>query len=121
MSASTNTKHALDRLKERSDFLLVQNKGRKWTAKGMTVFQYPNENKGRRVGFTVTKRLFKKAVDRNRAKRRLRAVAAEILPVHGPDNTDFVLLARADTPTRLFLDLKKDLNWCLSKLKDGRS
>lgn len=117
MSASAKQIQSLDRLKKRSDFLWVQNKGQKWVSKGVTVFVKPNDGLGRRVGITVTKKMYKLAVDRNRVKRRLRAVAAEILPEHAADNIDFVLLGRQESKTRLFVDLKKDLQWCLEKLK----
>lgn len=107
-----------DRLKKRSDFLYSQKHGRKWTAKGLTLIVSENkELEGQRFGVVVTKRLRKKAVDRNRVKRRLRAVATEILPAHAPYSMDYVLIGRDDTQTRMYADLKNDLIWCLKKLK----
>jgi ribonuclease P protein component len=61
-----------------------------------------------RVGFTATKKIGG-AVERNRAKRRLRAAAAALLPLYGLAGSDYVLVARAGTLTRPFADLLEDL------------
>ncbi len=61
-----------------------------------------------RVGFTVSKKVGN-AVIRNRARRRLRAVADELLARHGADGRDYVLIGRAATPTRSFDALRADL------------
>ncbi len=81
----------------------------------------PNDGLGTRFGITVTKRLSKKAVDRNRMKRRLRAVASDILGEYGSDNADYVLLARSETATRPYMDLLNDLKWCLKKLEGKKN
>ena len=61
-----------------------------------------------RVGFTASKKIGG-AVVRNRAKRRLRAVAATTLPLCGVVGTDYVLVARRETVTRPFDALIADL------------
>lgn len=61
-----------------------------------------------RVGFTASKKVGS-AVARNRARRRLRAVAADVLPRLGLNGIDYVLIARAGTLTRDFGDLTRDL------------
>jgi ribonuclease P protein component len=61
-----------------------------------------------RVGFTATKRVGG-AVERNRAKRRLRAAAAALLPLYGLPGSDYVLVARAGTLKRPFAALLEDL------------
>ncbi|MEM6780451.1 MAG: ribonuclease P protein component [Pseudomonadota bacterium] len=114
---STNTDRHLDRLKKRSDFLWAQKNGKKWVSKGLIIIASKNEGLGRRFGVTVTKRLSKKAVDRNRMKRRLRAVAQDIIAQYGQDHTDYVLIGRAETATRVYTDLQNDLKWCLKKLE----
>ena len=53
-----------------------------------------------RVGFTASRKVGN-AVVRNRAKRRLRAAAAEVLPRDGRPGTDYVLIARAQPASGL--------------------
>jgi ribonuclease P protein component len=106
----------MDRLKKRSDFLRVQNNGNKWVSRGMILIVADNDIGKRRFGITVTKKLEKSAVRRNRMKRRLRAIAYDVLPDTARSSMDFILIARQDTSLRLYRDLKNDLEWCLEKL-----
>ncbi|GAA0582625.1 ribonuclease P protein component [Rhizomicrobium electricum] len=101
-----------DRLKKRADFLRAQ-KGIRRSAAGLTLEICPTpEPSGRdgrfRLGFTASRKVGG-AVERNRAKRRLRAVAAAILPAEARERTDYVLIARPATLTRPFPELMKDL------------
>ena len=61
-----------------------------------------------RVGFTASRKVGN-AVVRNRAKRRLRAAADEILARDGCPGTDYVLIARAGTGERRYAELLGDL------------
>lgn len=110
-----NTKK-IARLKKRADFLRVQKAGKKWVSKGMVVELAGNQVSAVRYGLTVSKRVSKSAVIRNRVKRRLRAVAMEVLPAYAPQNLDIVLIGRAETESRDYEDLKNDLIWCLKKM-----
>ncbi len=56
------------------------------------------------------------AVVRNRARRRLRAAAACVLPLHAEPAHDYVLIARAGTLQRRFTDLVADLEAGLRRL-----
>lgn len=72
-----------------------------------------------RVGFTCSKKVGN-AVARNRAKRRLRAAARAVLPEHGRNGWDYVLIGRAGaTAERPFEALKGDLVFALEKLHAG--
>ncbi len=68
------------------------------------------------VGFTASKKVGG-AVERNRAKRRLRALAREILPDAARPGQDYVLIARSETPRRPFALLRRDLISALKRLK----
>lgn len=107
---------SLGRLKKRSDFLRVQKNGNKWVSKGMIVEAADNENLDIRYGITVSKKVSKSAVKRNKIKRRLRAVADETLIGLNESNIDIVLIGRQETEIRDFTDLKTDLRWSLEKL-----
>ncbi len=102
-------------LKKRADFLLLGKEGKKWVSHGMIIQMRPNGLDEIRVGYTVSKRVNKSAVVRNRIKRRLRAVIAEIMPEYARGSCDYVLIGRKDTATRSYELLRKDLKWCLRK------
>jgi ribonuclease P protein component len=70
---------------------------------------------GVRVGFTASRKVGN-AVVRNRAKRRLRAVAAKVLPDRGRPGTDYVLIARPTTAERPFAALLADLATALQRI-----
>ncbi|MAE52107.1 MAG: ribonuclease P protein component [Micavibrio sp.] len=123
MHASKQQRARIIPLKKRADFLSIQSGGRKWVCKGFVVqvARTPDdspleENDHLRCGFTVTKRTNKSAVKRNRIKRRMRAVAADVLSVYGRGGYDYILVGRPDMLTRPYAALCKDLKWCLRKL-----
>jgi len=100
------------RMKCRADFLRAQ-KGIRKVAGGLLLEVCPappsSAKEGEyRVGFTASKKVGN-AVARNRAKRRLRAAAAAVLPVSAVECTDYVLIARVQTLTRPYARLLEDL------------
>ncbi len=68
-----------------------------------------------RIGFTVSRKVGN-AVRRNRARRRLRAVVAEVIPEHGRVGCDYVLIGRAGTLDRRYADLVADLRTALARI-----
>lgn len=69
-----------------------------------------------RVGFTCSKKVGN-AVARNRAKRRLRALAREVLPAAGRPGWDYVLIGKAGaTADRPWPQLVTDLEKALSRI-----
>lgn len=105
-------------LKNRRDFLACA-RARRWTAPGLMLQarQRPDaEGSGLRVGYTCSKKLGG-AVTRNRAKRRLRAAAAEVLTEQGHDGWDYVLVGRPEaTVSRPFPALVEDLRTALGRV-----
>jgi ribonuclease P protein component len=107
---------SLDRLKKRADFLRAARTTRRVvTSLTLETCLTPDDEQTHahiRVGFTASRKVGN-AVARNRAKRRLRAAAAAILPLHGREGHDYVLVARTATLTRVFADLLGDLETAL--------
>ena len=69
-----------------------------------------------RVGYTVTKKIGGSVV-RNRMKRRLRALARELLPSEGVPGADHVLIGRAGGIERDFAALRHELAKALAKVR----
>ena len=109
----------MERLKRRADFLRVAAGRRKVVTAGVVVQVAPAPDGPGRVGFTASRKVGK-AVDRNRAKRRLRALADEVLPVALRPELDIVLIARTATVDRAFDKLRADLMYALRKLDARR-
>ena len=116
------------RLKQRREFLRVAKQGRKWAMAGLVLQVRPRISQGIdeeieadavRVGFTVTKKVGNSVV-RNRVKRRLRAVAGDVLPKTAVGGLDLVIIGRMGTIKRPYLALVKDLQTALRKLKADR-
>lgn len=114
------------RLTKRPEYLRVAAARRKWVTPGMVVQALPRELKQAadadaaqaRLGITVSRKVGK-SVQRNRARRRLRAVAREVLPEEGRPGTDYVLIGRAGTLTRSYQDLLEDLRVAVRRLNQG--
>ncbi len=113
----------LRHLKRRRQFLRTAAAGLKWVTPGVIVQarqrgdaadDAPAED-GPSVGFTVSKKVGN-SVARNRARRRLRAAAREILPENGLANIDYVLIGRQNTLERPFTDLLDDLGQAVDRL-----
>ncbi|HEY9080640.1 ribonuclease P protein component [Magnetovibrio sp.] len=121
----------IERLKTRPEFLRVAATRKKWASPGLIlqVKSHPADGLSARtdgflrVGFTVSRKVGN-SVARNRAKRRLRALAAEILPrcLIGGDQEpnlagyDLVIIGRRATLTRPYPKLVDDLLKALRKM-----
>ena len=109
------------RLKRRHEFLRVAAARHKWAVPGLVLQARRHDsagesNEGRfRIGFTVSRKVGG-AVQRNRARRRLKAAAAEVMPRHARMGHDFVLIGRRATLKRAFPALIEDLEAALRKL-----
>ena len=134
----------IGRLRTRPDFLKVAAEGAKWVTPGLILqarrrpppaavgtgvagtgkatVREPIEEDEVRVGFTVSRKVGN-ATRRNRARRRLRAAATEVLPELGRPGCDYVLIGRARTLDRPYAELVEDLRQALGRVggKQGRS
>ncbi|HXS40509.1 MAG TPA: ribonuclease P protein component [Stellaceae bacterium] len=115
---------AVARLRRRPEFLAVAKSGRRWAAPGL-VLQAARRPEGSRlppaprIGFTASRKVGI-AVERNRARRRLKAAAAAVLPQAGEPGFDYVVIARGETLTRPFADLLGDLETALKRVHAPR-
>lgn len=120
-------------LKKRGEFLAAARAGRKWAARGLVLQARPwraGETPAgtggddavlpMRVGYTASRKVGN-AVARNRAKRRLREVVAQVLPEYGSPRHDYVLIARASTAERSFTDLIRDLKTALKRIHESEA
>ncbi|KGJ03640.1 ribonuclease P protein component [Paracoccus halophilus] len=106
-------------LRKRADFLRAASARRH----GMPGFLLQARRRGGdeadptiRVGYTCSKKLGN-AVTRNRAKRRLRALAREVMPGAARPGWDYVLVGRPGaTVERAFADLRADLVTALARI-----
>ncbi len=91
------------------------------TGTGKATAREPIEEDEVRVGFTVSRKVGN-ATKRNRARRRLRAAATEVLTELGRPGCDYVLIGRARTLDRPYAELVEDLRQALGRVggKQGR-
>jgi ribonuclease P protein component len=113
----------LVRLKRRTEFLRVAGSGRKSVTPGLILqaLRHPAGGEASsagappRVGYTASRKVGI-AVERNRARRRLRAAVDRVMPLHAAPGHDYVLVARAATIRRPFAALLGDLETALKQL-----
>ena len=115
---------AIERLKKRADFVACAQAPA--AARGAVVVQARPRGDERplvRAGFTATKRIGG-AVERNRAKRRMREAARLLLPDLARPGFDYVFIARGGVTTRPWVRLLDDVKTALIRLaaeRDGRA
>jgi ribonuclease P protein component len=107
----------LEVLKTRPEFLAAARGLRSATPGFVLQAHRPAEaHQGIRVGYTCSKKVGN-AVARNRAKRRLREVARQVLPDHGRAGWNYVLIGRHQTTADLPLTtLCRDLERALARV-----
>jgi ribonuclease P protein component len=111
------------RLTRRPEFQRVSERGLRAAAPGLVLqaLRRPEGDEGAaiRLGLTASRKVGG-AVERNRARRRLRALAREVLPRLGAPGHDYVIVARRETVKREWLRLKDDLESALGRLAPRR-
>ena len=107
----------------RRDFLQARNNGEKALARGLVIQAICRDTDSWRVGLTASKKIGN-AVCRNRARRRMRALARQHLAPLARPGVDYVLIARHDTITcdwqDLVTGLKKAIGYLHHKLPDQK-
>ena len=97
------------RLKKRRDFLVAA-KGRKSARRAFVLESHRRDDDGpARFGFTISKRVSKKAVERNRIRRRLREAVRLLTDGQGRPGHDYVLVGRRSALSESFGAITADL------------
>lgn len=105
------------RLRKRAEFLRARN-GRSWAARSLVLQAHRrsgDEAGEPRFGFTATKRLGS-AVQRNRARRRLKEAVRMVAPRNARVGYDYVVIARQPVLRHAFPDIVKELQTALKKV-----
>jgi ribonuclease P protein component len=92
----------------RVGFLAARSKGEKALARGLVIQAVTRDSDDWRIGLTATKKTGN-AVTRNRARRRMRALARDHLSPLAKNGFDYVLIARHDTATANWQDMANGL------------
>lgn len=106
----------IQRLTKRSEFLFVRQGARASRGAVLIEARRRAEDGPFRVGFTTSKKVGG-AVQRNRARRRLREAARQLLPELGLAGVDYVLVARQQTPEAAWVGLLDDVRNALIRLR----
>ncbi len=111
------------RLKKRQDFLHAAQHGRKWITKSFVIQIVDSPSlEISQIGFTASKKQVGNAVERNRAKRRLRSLVDHhktLISKQPPHK--IVLIARKEILTIPFDALVKDFSWAWRRLFEKKS
>jgi ribonuclease P protein component len=117
-----NNTTAIGRLRQQAAFDRLRglrDAEHRWTSKSLSLQICPDETLGDaalKIGISASRKTAKRAVDRNRMKRRLRVAAASVMPMHAKMGLNYLISARSEALTRTMDELKDDLAWCLRKL-----
>ena len=108
------------KLRSRAEFTVVQNGGRRASGRYLTVLGRPNTVGRDRLGIIASKRVGD-AVDRNRAKRRVRALFRQdsSRPASAVD-FDLVVIGRQELVRAPFPAIAADFHAALKKLRGAK-
>ena len=116
---------ALIRIKRHFDFVEMREAPFKAFTKSFVLQMRPNDKNQTRVGFTVSKKITKSAVIRNRLRRQMREVVrlSPTLQQKYPSH-DLILIARSEALQRPFSQLTTDFEYLLThfhKMEDEKN
>lgn len=114
-----------NRLKKTKDFATMATKGRSIYGIYSTLrvravhpskeHPKPSEEPAK-IGFIISTKTFKNAVDRNRAKRRFRAAVKELIK-NFPNGHQFIFILKRETLTAPYIAMREDVAHMLTKIE----
>ncbi|MFN7038890.1 MAG: ribonuclease P protein component [Alphaproteobacteria bacterium] len=109
------------KLKKRREFVDLSRNGQKVVLNNLILLYkasndclHETNNSYVRLGFVASKKIGN-AVERNRAKRRLKAAVNLSITIHSAPFYDFVIIARKNVLKSDFIEIIKELNYALLK------
>jgi len=109
----------LEPLRKRRDFIAIRAGGRQHSSSFVLQTRERGEDnfaaEGVRIGYTVTKKTGN-AVERNRIKRRIRAVVHQIMPISARPAHDYVLIGKRAALNTEFETMVAELGSSLSRV-----
>ncbi len=102
----------VSRLKRSRDFQAIYKRRTSWASPALVLyvrFRTPREPQTPRLGFVISKKIAKRAHDRNRLKRRLREISRQCLLPAAVRPYDALVVARTDAPAADFARLTAEL------------
>jgi ribonuclease P protein component len=103
-----------NRLKRKKDFTKVFKKGKFLKGEGIILNFLQNKKTQSRFGIVVSQKISKKASERNKIKRRIRAAIFEKIP-NLKSNFDVVIIATPSIKNESFQTIKKTINKLFQK------
>ena len=119
MNVTKSQIKTISRLSSQAVFdCLRQTKELRWVSPSMVVQALPRTETEQPFGLCIStsKRTAPHAVDRNRMRRRLKPIAADVLSRLAKPEMDYMISCRAPVLTLTPAALEKDLCWCLKKM-----
>jgi len=104
----------INRIGGRSDFLEIKNNGRLINSPLFGLLFLKKEDKERKIGFVVSKKISKKAVDRNKIRRRLSEVVIENWELV-EEGWRLIFLVKKEILNKNIGEIEKEFKKCLKK------
>jgi len=106
-----------EKLRKNSDFLAVYRQGKKEHGKYLVIYFVYHKDSGRKAGFVVSKRVSKKAVVRNKIKRRLREIY-RLNRFSLPENIFLITVAKPEIVKADYNEIRDDLLEAFKKISN---